>query len=69
MIKKEKYPILEYDNNIMAKLDPMQKINNFKKNDNISLPDYCVITFFKSVIEKKENKVSLSKLHILLPKL
>lgn len=37
----------------------MQKINNFQKNDNISLPDYCVITFFKSVIEKKREQGEL----------
>lgn len=69
MIRKEKYPILEYDGNMVAKLDPMQKIKSFKNTDNIFLPDYCVIAFFKSVIKKKENKVSLSNLHILLPKL
>ena len=69
MINKEKYPILEYDNNPVSKLDPMQKIRKNKNTNNISLPDYCVIAFFKSVIGEKKNKVNLPKLHILLPKL
>jgi uridine phosphorylase len=58
-MNKEKYPILEYDSNIVAKLDPKQKIKNFKKTDNTSLPDYCVIAFFRSVIERKSEKGEL----------
>ncbi len=59
MINKEKYPILEYDSNKVAKLDPKQKIRNSKNTDNISLPDYCVIAFFKSVIENKRDQGEL----------
>lgn len=54
MINKEKYPILEFDINREAKLEPTQKINNNNNYDKILLPEYCVITFFKSVIEMKK---------------
>ena len=59
MINKEKYPILEFDIKKEAKLEPTQKINNFNKHENMSLPEYCVITFFKSVIEKKKEQGEL----------
>lgn len=61
MINKEKYPILEYDTNTEAKLEPTQKINNSIKHINMSLPEYCVITFFKSVIEKKKGQGELKQ--------
>lgn len=60
MMKKE-YPILEYDSNTVAKLDPLKKISNYKNGDITLLPDYCVIAFFKSVIEKKRGKGELIK--------
>lgn len=59
MINQEKYPILEFDSNRVAKLEPMKKINNFKNLDKTALPDYCVITFFKSVIKKKKEQGEL----------
>ena len=61
MINKEKYPILEYDNNTVSKLDPLQKIRKNKNTNNISLPDYCVIAFFKSVIGKKREQGELTQ--------
>lgn len=61
MINKEKYPILEFDIKKEAKLDPIQKINNFINPDNTSLPECCVITFFKSVIEKKKGQGELTQ--------
>lgn len=64
MINQEKYPILEFDRNTVAKLEPMQKISNINNLDKISLPDCCIITFYKSVIERKKKKESLFKLHI-----
>ena len=32
ILNKERYPILEYDNDIVAKLNPEQKIINLKKH-------------------------------------
>lgn len=50
MINKNIYPILEFDMNTVSKLEPKQKNKN---TDKVSLPDCCVITFFKSVMDNK----------------
>jgi uridine phosphorylase len=47
MLKESLYPILEYDSNIQAKLQPSSII---KKTP---LSKACVITFFKEIINKK----------------
>lgn len=65
MINKEKYPILEFDINREAKLEPTQKINNNNNYDKILLPEYCVITFFKRVIEMKKELGELNQVSCL----
>ena len=47
MLKEKPYPILEYDSDRRAKLQPASIINKTKA------PKACVITFFKEVIKKK----------------
>ena len=59
MLNKENYPILEFDMNPVAKLEPKQKIKNFYNENEKLLPEYCVITFFKNVIEKKKEQGEL----------
>lgn len=48
MLKKKDFPILEFDENKSAILEPQ----NFITKADIS--EYCVITFFRDVIEKKK---------------
>ena len=45
-MKKQKYPILEYDNSKTALINPD---SFYKKGE---LPQYCVICFFKDVLTK-----------------
>lgn len=47
MLTKNIYPILEFDSNIQAKIEPLKII---EKKD---VPKACVITFFSEVIEQK----------------
>lgn len=49
-MKKEKYPILEFDDSRVAKIEPSfshKRIEGY---------EYCVITFFREVLEAMENK-------------
>jgi uridine phosphorylase len=47
-VKKEKYPILEFDDTQAAKIEPSF---GHKKTEGF---DYCVITFFREVLESME---------------
>ncbi len=49
-MKKEKYPILEFDDTLLAKIEPSfshKKVEGY---------EYCVITFFREVLENMEKK-------------
>ncbi|MEG0853467.1 MAG: nucleoside phosphorylase [Angelakisella sp.] len=46
MLEKRGFPILEFDNNMRAKIEPF---NVIQKQD---VPPYCVITFFAEVIKE-----------------
>lgn len=50
MFSKQKYPILEFDPNKTAVIEPT---NIIKK---IDMPEYCVISFFREVINKKAKR-------------
>ena len=57
-MKKEKYPILEFDDTPVAKIEPSlyhKKIEGY---------EYCVITFFREVLEamEKEGRIKAVKL-------
>jgi uridine phosphorylase len=56
-MKKEKYPILEFDDALVAKLEP----SHFCKK--IEGVEYCVITFFREVLEsmEKEGRIKVIK--------
>lgn len=56
MIYKSEFPILEYDTNPEAKIMP----SNYIKEK--TLPEICVITFFKEVIQKKAEEEKLKVL-------
>lgn len=58
-MKKEKYPILEFDNTLVAKIEPSF---SYKKAEGY---EYCVITFFREVLENME-KMGLIKVVKLL---
>ena len=47
-MKKEKYPILEFDDTLVAKIEPSF---SHKKTEGY---EYCVITFFREVLEAME---------------
>ncbi len=50
LMKKEKYPILEFDETRVAKIEPSrahQKTEGY---------EYCVITFFREVLEEMEKQ-------------
>jgi uridine phosphorylase len=49
-MKKEKYPILEYDDTQVAKIEP-----SFSHNKTEGY-EYCVITFFREVLENMQKK-------------
>jgi uridine phosphorylase len=49
-MKKEEYPILEFDETQVAKIEPSR---SHKKIDGY---EYCVITFFREVLENMEKK-------------
>jgi len=49
-MKKEKYPILEFDDTKIAKIEPSF---SHKKTEGY---EYCVITFFREVLENMEKK-------------
>jgi len=49
-MKKEKYPILEFDETRVAKIEPSY---SYKKTDGY---EYCVITFFHEILENLEKK-------------
>lgn len=62
MLKEKPYPILEYDSDRRAKLQPANIINKTKA------PKACVITFFKEVIKKKLELGELEQIgHLVLP--
>ena len=46
MFEKREYPILEFDSNSKAKIDPAHLISK------VDVPEYCVITFFGDVINE-----------------
>ncbi|MCK5128834.1 MAG: nucleoside phosphorylase, partial [Clostridiales bacterium] len=46
MIKKEKYPILEFDGNEKGMIEPSETVAP------IDISEYCVITYFRDAIEK-----------------
>jgi hypothetical protein len=50
LMKKERYPILEFDNAQVAKIEPSL---SHKKTEGY---EYCVITFFREVLEAMEKK-------------
>jgi uridine phosphorylase len=50
LMKKEKYPILEFDDTRVAKIEPSF---SHKKAEGY---EYCVITFFREVLENMEKK-------------
>jgi uridine phosphorylase len=52
-MKKEKYPILEFDDTQVAKIEPSF---SHKKTEGY---EYCVITFFREVLEAMEKKGSI----------
>jgi len=56
-MKKEKYPILEYDDTQVAKIEPSF---SHKKTEGY---EYCVITFFREVLEamEKEGRIKVVK--------
>jgi len=58
-MEKEKYPILEFDEDRNAIINP----SNTKKKINIS--EYCVITFFKDAIKQYLDEGSLKEISIL----
>ena len=49
-MKREEYPILEFDETQLAKIEPSQ---SHKKTEGY---EYCVITFFREVLENMEKK-------------
>jgi uridine phosphorylase len=49
-MKKDKYPILEFDETRVAKIEPSRA---YKKTAGY---EYCVITFFREVLEAMENE-------------
>lgn len=53
MINKKQFPILEFDDNKLAKINPTNIISE------VDVPEYCVIAFFSDVIEEmlKNNKL------------
>lgn len=52
---KEKYPILEFDHDTSAMLEPSNIIKR-----NVAMPEHCVICFFQDVINNlhQENRIS-----------
>jgi uridine phosphorylase len=56
-MKKEKYPILEFDDTQVAKIEPS---TSHKKTEGY---EYCVITFFREVLEsmEKEGRIKVVK--------
>ena len=56
-MKKEKYPILEFDETQVAKIEPSF---SHKKTEGY---EYCVITFFREVLEdmEKEGRIKVVK--------
>lgn len=56
MINENLYPILEFDSNKQAKINPSSVVN--KKQ----VPKACVITFFKEVIRKKLERGELEQI-------
>ncbi|PKO14086.1 MAG: uridine phosphorylase [Chloroflexi bacterium HGW-Chloroflexi-10] len=52
-MKKEKYPILEFDDTLVAKIEPS------RSHKKIEGYEYCVITFFREVLEKMEKQGSI----------
>jgi uridine phosphorylase len=58
-MKREKYPILEFDDTRLAKIEPSA---SHKKTDGF---EYCVITFFRDVLETMEKKGLLKPVKLL----
>jgi uridine phosphorylase len=56
-MKKEKYPILEFDDTQVAKIEPSAH------HKNTAGYDYCVITFFREVLEamEKDGRIKVVK--------
>lgn len=57
IIKKQQYPILEWDENNTSIIEPSKLI---KKIEGIS--EHCVITFFRETIERKKEKGQLKEI-------
>jgi uridine phosphorylase len=57
-MKKEKYPILEFDDSKVAKIEPS---SSHQKTEGY---EYCVITFFREVLEtmEKDGRIKVVKL-------
>jgi uridine phosphorylase len=58
-MKKEKYPILEFDDTPVAKIEP-----SFYHKKTAGY-EYCVITFFREVLEKMEKQGSIKAVQAL----
>ena len=59
LMKKEKYPILEFDDTRIAKIEPSL---SHKRTEGY---EYCVITFFREVLENWEKKGMIRVVRIL----
>lgn len=57
MIAENKYPILEFDDNKIARINPTSFVNQFFKTDKL------IITFFPEVMDKlvSEGKITLER--------
>ncbi len=58
-MKKEKYPILEFDDTRVAKIEPS------RSHKKIEGCEYCVITFFREVLEDMEKRGLLKVVKLL----
>jgi uridine phosphorylase len=56
MFEKKQYPILEFDSCRDACIEPSNLIKD------IDIPEYCVISFFRDVIEMKNNNGELKQI-------
>jgi len=56
MFTEKEFPILEFDSNPKAKIEPSSLVNN------IDVPEYCVITFFGDVIETMRQSGKLKQI-------
>jgi uridine phosphorylase len=59
MLIKQFYPILEFDSNRTAVIEPSNLIKQ------INIPEHCVISFFREVIEKKKESSDYSQVALI----